>query len=72
MQILLHLFCILKNSPLKIDLKYYCVSVDEDVMIRLNGEKWERQEHSLALSHQHITPQVILVYDWLLDLNTCL
>jgi len=33
------------------------ISVEEEVMVQLYGEKWERQEHQLGISHQHITPQ---------------
>ena len=34
------------------------LSVEEEVLVALYGEKWERQEHQLGLTHQHITPQV--------------
>ena len=33
------------------------IEEEEDVMATLFGEKWERQEHTMGLSHQHITPQ---------------
>jgi len=33
------------------------IKAEEEIMIELLGEKWERQEHSMALTHQHITPQ---------------
>ena len=33
------------------------LQVEEDVMVELYGERWERQEHQLSVGHQHITPQ---------------
>ena len=33
------------------------IELFQDVMVTLFGEKWERQEHTMGLSHQHITPQ---------------
>ena len=33
------------------------LQVEEDVMVELYGERWERQEHQLSIGHQHITPQ---------------
>ena len=33
------------------------LKVEEDVMVELYGEKWERQEHQLSIGHIHITPQ---------------
>ena len=40
------------------------IEEEEEVMATLFGEKWERQEHLMGLSHQHITPQVILSSHW--------